>query len=50
MTLTRRLFLLVGVVATTAGLAVVAGVSFGLELTDIFLGLVAALAALQGLR
>ncbi|ELZ83528.1 hypothetical protein C454_04422 [Haloferax gibbonsii ATCC 33959] len=50
MTLARRLFLLVGVVATAAGFAVVAGVSLGLELTDIFLGLVAALAALQGLR
>ncbi|WP_148412938.1 hypothetical protein [Haloferax sp. KTX1] len=50
MTLTRRLFLLVGVVATVAGFAAVAGVSLGLELTDVFLGLVAALAALQGLR
>jgi len=50
MTLTRRLFLLVGVVATVAGFAVVAGVSLGLELTDVFLGLVAVLAAIQGLR
>ncbi|AFK18336.1 hypothetical protein E6P09_06095 [Haloferax mediterranei ATCC 33500] len=50
MTKTRTLALVVGVLATTAGLAIIAGVSLGLELTDLFLGLVAALAALQGLR
>jgi hypothetical protein len=50
MTRTRTLALLVGIVATGAGFAIVAGVSLGLELTDVFLGLVAALATIQGLR
>ncbi|WP_225316343.1 MULTISPECIES: hypothetical protein [Haloferax] len=50
MTRRRSLALLVGVAATGAGFAVVAGVSLGLQLTDVFLGLVAALATLQGLR
>ncbi|ELZ91916.1 hypothetical protein C440_16429 [Haloferax mucosum ATCC BAA-1512] len=50
MTKPRTLALLVGVLATIAGLGIIAGLSFGLELTDLFLGLVAALAALQGLR
>ncbi|KTG26383.1 DUF7269 family protein [Haloferax profundi] len=50
MTRTRSLALLVGVAATTGGLAIVAGISLGIELTDVFLGIVAALATIQGLR
>lgn len=50
MTRARSLAYLVGVVATVAGFAIVAGVSLGLELTDLFLSLVAVLAAIQGVR
>ncbi|WP_411965505.1 hypothetical protein [Haloferax sp. YSMS24] len=50
MTKARSLAYLVGVVATAGGFAIVAGVSLGLELTDLFLTLVAALAAIQGTR
>ncbi|KAB1192311.1 hypothetical protein GJR96_02175 [Haloferax sp. MBLA0076] len=50
MTKRRSLALLVGVVATVGGLAIVAGISLGIELTDVFLGVVAALATIQGLR
>ncbi|MFC7204489.1 hypothetical protein ACFQJC_13260 [Haloferax namakaokahaiae] len=50
MTRTRQLALLVGVVASLAGLGIIAGLPLGLELTDIFLGLVAALAGIQSLR
>ncbi|WP_410765539.1 hypothetical protein [Haloferax sp. DFSO60] len=50
MTRTRQLALLVGVVASIAGLSIIAGVPLGLELTDIFLGLAAALAGIQALR
>ncbi|WP_396610528.1 hypothetical protein ACH9L7_09770 [Haloferax sp. S1W] len=46
----RSLTVLVGVVATVAGLVVTVGISLGLELTDVFLGLVGVLATLQGLR
>ncbi|WP_416838808.1 hypothetical protein [Haloferax sp. DFSO52] len=46
----RSLAYLVGIVATALGLALVAGVSLGLELSDLILTLVAVLGAIQGLR